>query len=253
MEGTLRGGCAVGIDPLSKKFADYLTAEMFANVVNRYPGLHLTLFMTSCHSGHWIEYPHFNLTKPPAILAGAYPTQMTMAWCMSHSQRHCGGYWTSAALDELLKESTTGPPAEQALPRSLDGIADQATSREYIQMMLRMVSSVRKLFDPERNLEDGCTPLFDEHDIEQRFYSRAGFPLTVYRSRYGQLRVVPASDRKPQEDMMAPPPGYNWMNGVNNKTSGSPTGKSGTRRSVQSSWRKMRRVIIYKLARLRLP
>jgi len=200
LESDLQGGVNLCLG--EEDFEIFLTADEFAAVVNNYPKLVLTLFMTSCYSGHWVEYPRFQLDNPPALMAGSGPEEETFSYALSHSQRHCGGFWTAAALKELMKGGANQP----ILPSELDEpTASSPEQREYVQLQHGMISAMRNMYDITRYSTRGSTPVFDQNEVNERFDIRTGFPIANYMANYSKLKVVPASDPHPSEDKSARP------------------------------------------------
>lgn len=75
-----------------------LSPKMVAEVHAKYPDVHVTLFMTSCYSGHWVETLEFQGNNKPTVLAAAEPDQGALGLAWSGSQRHAGALFPTLAI-----------------------------------------------------------------------------------------------------------------------------------------------------------
>ncbi|KAI4145497.1 MAG: hypothetical protein L6R39_003789 [Caloplaca ligustica] len=186
------GGLAIGIDPASQNPKDFLNPVMFIDVYMKTPKVHMAIFMSSCHSGHWVVTPRFNVRRP-AIMAGARANEETFAVAASSSQRHAGGVYTSAFLAELLKE----PPE---FPKG----SDPVKVRTYEDMSRDVVAEANRLCIPARREKSGTLygslPIFTTEGNDDWFYQRSNMQLHPYKLNFNQLRTIPASDPSPYMD-----------------------------------------------------
>jgi hypothetical protein len=156
-----------------------------------YPNVKVAFYMTSCYSGHWVQTTEFQGSQlSPVILAATEEEQESFGFVWSHSQRHAGGLFSSAAIAELLKEPSSLPP---------DAEAD--TSRTYREMTAALVSEMHRLCLPA-NIKDGygLSPLFSDIQSQEKFWWRTGYSLYGYKANYDKLRTLPASDPHPKAD-----------------------------------------------------
>ncbi|KAK3062955.1 hypothetical protein LTS18_003036, partial [Coniosporium uncinatum] len=205
-DGSIPGGVQLGISSKSVDMSELLSPQMLSDVTRKFPDLQITLFMTSCFSGHWVVHPSFGLEKPPAIMVGAHEDEETFSWPMSQSQRHYGGIWTSAALQELMRNPTPDSDSLQTLPTVID--APPADQRTYLGLQYRAIRTIRYFDDIERSgASHGSTPIFDQNNLFDSMYERTGFDMTDFKSNYDALPTVPARDPDPRRDRKACPPG----------------------------------------------
>ncbi|KAL8981289.1 MAG: hypothetical protein Q9177_005621 [Variospora cf. flavescens] len=186
------GGLVIGIDPDNKRSDDFLNPSMLIDIYAKFPKLRLSMFMASCHSGHWVITPRF-MVRRPTIMAGAHPNEETFAWAAGVSQRHAGGVYTSAFLAELLKE----PPQ---LPQG----TDPAKVRTYEDMSRDIFAEANRLCIPPRRLNMGLVfgslPLFTTDGKDDWFYQRSNLRLHPYKLNFDRLPTLPASDPHPYFD-----------------------------------------------------
>lgn len=194
-KGVDLGGLALGFTPdLKVSPKDYLTPSLFQESLLKTPTVKLSLFTTSCYSGHWVVTPRFRLVKPTAIMAGARPFEESHAWAESASQRHAGGVYTSAFLAELLKEP---PEALQELEKV--GAPDEI--RVYQEFRKDVLKEANRLCIPSKvTMELGSLPLFTTEGEQDPAFRRTGFALHRYRQNFDKLKRVPASDTNPYRD-----------------------------------------------------
>ena len=187
------GGLCLGTWAGSRQDDDWYRPNQLAALLARYPTVSTSLFMTSCYSGHWVTIPHVNPMRT-TVMAGAEHLQETHAWAASASQRHAGGVYTSAFLQELQKE-----------PSSLGSYASEEELRDYRRYTHDVVVLMEKLCVPERIPDFGSRPSFSQEGLDEKFHKRTGFELSRYKYNYDQLRRLPPSDPKPDSDYKQPP------------------------------------------------
>lgn len=195
-KGVDLGGLALGFTPeptVSPK--DFFTPSLFEKSLLKTPTVNISLFTTSCYSGHWVVTPRFKLIKPNAVMAGARPFEESHAWAESASQRHAGGVYSSAFLAELLKE-----PSESV--EELEKVGDPDELRLYKQFRKDLLSEANRLCIPSKvNMELGSLPLFTTEGEQDPAFKRTGFALHHYKHNFDKLRRVPASDTNPYRDL----------------------------------------------------
>ncbi|KAI4241541.1 MAG: hypothetical protein L6R40_004521 [Gallowayella cf. fulva] len=189
------GGLVIGFNPKSGlRPDDYLTSQLFKISLMKTPSAKVSLFMTSCHSGHWVVTPRFRLIQPNAVMAAARPFEESWAWAQSASQRHAGGVYTSSFLNELFKDSIG--PVEDLVAK-----VDPEDARAYDQFRRDVVTEANRLCLP-KNIEIGVgsLPLFTTEGGIEPAFQRTGFGLHYFKSNFDQLRRIPASDVSPYFD-----------------------------------------------------
>lgn len=164
-----------------------LTPTDVAHVHGEYSDVPLTLYMTSCYSGHWVESKEFK-AKNRAVLAAGEHDQESFAFVWPHSQRHAGGLFTEASLQDLLQE-----PIE--MPKD----TDKDLSRTYKAVTTAIISDMHKLCLPENISDYGSMPVFSDKASEEKLW-RTGFRLHNYRLNYDRLKKIPVSDPHPKRD-----------------------------------------------------
>ncbi|KAI4182248.1 MAG: hypothetical protein L6R41_006093 [Letrouitia leprolyta] len=183
------GGLVIGIDPDTPDTNDFLSPRLFATTYLKTPKVRMSLFMSSCFSGHWVVTPRLNIRRP-TIMAGARPNEETFAWALSASQRHAGGVYTSAFLHELLQE-----------PIMIPATADAHSVRKYADLTRDIVAEANRLCIPARmETAGGSLPIFTTEGGSDRFYERTHLQLYKYRENFEQLPRIPASDPHPYSD-----------------------------------------------------
>ncbi|KAI4271182.1 MAG: hypothetical protein LQ337_006196 [Flavoplaca oasis] len=195
-KGVDLGGLALGFTPDPRDSPEnYFTPSLFQQSLLKTPTVKLSLFTTSCYSGHWVVTPCFKLIKPTAIMAGARPFEESHAWSESASQRHAGGVYSSAFLAELLKE-----PSESVKELEKAGAPDEI--RVYQEFRKDVLSEANRLCIPSKvRMELGSLPLFTTEGEQDPAFKRTGFGLYRYQQNFDKLRRVPASDTNPYRDL----------------------------------------------------
>ncbi|KAI4170253.1 MAG: hypothetical protein LQ343_005136 [Gyalolechia ehrenbergii] len=183
------GGLVIGIDPDPQDANDFLTPRLFAETYMKTPKIRMSLFMSSCFSGHWVVTPRFHIRRP-TIMAGARPKEETFAWGFGASQRHAGGVYTSAFVKELLQE-----------PSGIPAGADANVIRSFADLTRDIMAEANRLCIPARlETAGGSLPLFTSEGGSDRFYERTHLQLHTYRHNYEQLPRIAASDPHPFMD-----------------------------------------------------
>lgn len=96
------GGLYIGTELDSTE--GVLPPRLIAEVHAMYPDVKVTLFMTSCYSGHWVETVEFRGNNKPTVLAAAEPDQESSGFVWSTLQRHAGVLFSASTITELLQE-----------------------------------------------------------------------------------------------------------------------------------------------------
>lgn len=189
------GGLIIGMGPsdtAAAQSSDYLTATDITNIHSRYPKVRLTLYMTSCYSGHWVTTPYLKANEHVTVLAAARPELRSFSWKASNSIRHSGGIFTGAFADEIKLEPTDAAHAYQA--------------REYDEFVQDVASALNGLLNPgdvEKGL--GSLPTFSPAAANERFWERTGYPLSHYRQNYDSLTRIPPSKNELESVQTAGP------------------------------------------------
>ncbi|KAI9924679.1 hypothetical protein AWENTII_009775 [Aspergillus wentii] len=192
------GGLYIGCSETSDTTEESLLHPKAMEVIlERYPKVRTTLFMTSCYSGNWVETTEFQVNRP-TVLAATQADEESFAFVWSHSQRHAGGLFSSATITELL-----GEPAE--LPKD----SDDDASRDYREMTKEILSQMYRLCLPTNIPDYGSSPTFSDPENQEKFWKRTGYELHHYKSNYDQLRKVPPSDPHPKRNRKKFEGGFN--------------------------------------------
>lgn len=130
---------------------------MVSALLAKYPSVHLTMFTTSCYSGHRVETATVQ-DQQLTVLAAAKPEQGSFGFEWSLSQRHCGGLFSSATLSELLKEPSELPPD-----------ADVDTSRQYRQVTTAILAEMLRLCLPVNVGAYGSVPMCTDPEDTEKF------------------------------------------------------------------------------------
>ena len=81
-----QGGLLLGIgDPEEFDPENTLSPANVAGIRTKYPDVQMTMYLTSCFSGHWIETAAFKGSSP-TVLAAAQKDQESFGFVWSHSQ-----------------------------------------------------------------------------------------------------------------------------------------------------------------------
>lgn len=182
------GGLGLGVQD-DYKDGELLTASHMAPIFSGYPQVETTIFMNSCFSGHWVETTKFQGCQlKPVVLAAAEKEEESFGFAWSHSQRHAGGLFSSAAIAELMNEPPFLSPNED-------------TSREYHEMTTALVAEMHRLCLPV-NIQAGygSSPVFTDNESQEKFWQRTGYDLHRYLENYNRLLTIPASDPHPKRN-----------------------------------------------------
>lgn len=148
----------------------------------------MSIFMTSCFSGHWVETTDFQgKNLKPVILTGAEKDGRLFfffGYAWSHAQRHAGGLFSSTAVSELVK-----------VPFHLP---DKNTFHGYHELTTALVAEMRRLCLPI-NIQDkhGSSPVFSDAKSQEKLWKRTGYHLHQYQENYDNLPTAPASAPHP--------------------------------------------------------
>ena len=185
-----RGGLVLGGDPTCAEHAsDTLDRDKVASVLAKHPTVKMSMFMTSCFSGHWVETTAFR-GQQMTVLAAAKSDEESFGFAWSHSQRHGGGVFSAATLSELLNEPIEMPPD-----------ANTDTSREYMELTTAILAEMLRLCLPVNIPAYGSTPVFtDAEGKTEKFWKRTGYELHNYMRNYQKLRKIAASDPHPKRN-----------------------------------------------------
>ncbi|KAL8723310.1 MAG: hypothetical protein Q9225_000362 [Loekoesia sp. 1 TL-2023] len=192
IEAAELGGLVIGLEPAPRNYSEYLSPNVFINIYMKTPKVHVSLFMASCHSGHWVVTPRFGVRRP-TIMAGAHANEETFAWVPGTSQQHAGGVYTSAFLAELLKE-----------PPEFPEDSDPAKVRAYGNLSRDILAEANRLCIPARREQlgtlFGSLPLFTTEGEDDWFYQRSSMQLHPYKENFDRLPTIPAPDPSPYRD-----------------------------------------------------
>lgn len=178
------GGLCIGID-VTSTFEDdrLLKPSHMASIFLKYPNVKITIYMTSCYSGHWVETMEFQgRDLKQVILAAAEKEEDSFGYAWSHSQRHAGGLFSSTTVSETAKIL----------------LLDENASREYRELTATLVAEMHRLCLPV-NIRDGygSSPVITDPKSQEKFWRRTGYRLHHYKENYNKL---PTSDPRPKVD-----------------------------------------------------
>ncbi|KAI9928591.1 hypothetical protein MW887_001805 [Aspergillus wentii] len=183
------GGLGIGMDSSEGRRDPngFITPKHIKSILLPFPHTKVTIYMTSCYSGHWVETTEFQaIDLHPAVLAAAEKEQESFGLVWSNSQRHAAGLFSSATIGEIVKEPATLPPD-----------TDADTSREYREVTTALVAEMHRLCPPINITSGwGSSPVFTDNESHAKFWKRPGYSLDVYKRNYDRLRTIPASDRR---------------------------------------------------------
>ncbi|KKK19894.1 hypothetical protein AOCH_000198 [Aspergillus ochraceoroseus] len=188
------GGLLVGISPLDSGEDignAVIRPEHITSILAKYPNVKLTIYMTSCYSGHWIETVEFQGAQlKPVVLAAAKRNEESFGFVWSHSQRHAGGLCSATTITELYQE-----------PATLPEDASQDTAREYRKLTTQMTAEINRLCLPA-NITTfyGSSPVFSDRESQEKFWRRTGYNLYDYQTNFDRLQTIPPSDPHPKRD-----------------------------------------------------
>ena len=184
------GGLYLGIDEMSDYEEDWLLKPShMVSVFSNFPEVRITIYMTSCFSGHWVETTEFQgRNLEPAILAAANKQQESFGFAWSQSQRHAGGLFSSATLSELIKEPEVF-------------LSGNDISREYRELTTALIAEMNRLCLPVNiNARYGSSPVFTDTGSQEKFWRRTGYGLHRYKENYDKLPTAPPSDPHPKRN-----------------------------------------------------
>lgn len=181
------GGLFIGTE--SDSTDGLLSPKMLEEAHAKYPGVQVTLFMTSCYSGHWVETVEFQGNNKSTVLVTAEPEQEAFGTAWSNSQRHAGCLFSTSTITKLLQERPELPPD-----------TDEDTTIEYEKLTNAILSQMYPLFLPGDISDYGSTPVFSSPNNQEKFWETTGYALHNYRSNYNQLKKIPACDPHPKQD-----------------------------------------------------
>lgn len=106
------GGLFIGVDPYSfgLDMDKLLKPSDVSKILSRYPQVKVTIYMTSCFSGHWVETTEFQGNNKPTVLAAAQPDQESFAFVWSLFQRHAGGLFFSGDPHRIAQGTVCAAP-----------------------------------------------------------------------------------------------------------------------------------------------
>lgn len=177
-----RGGLYIG------HTSDLLCPSHVAEIMSKYPEVRITMYMTSCFSGHWVETTELQNNKS-TVLAAAGPEEDSFGFVWSHSQRHAGGLFSSATVSELMKD-----------PEQLPEGTDPDLSREYSRMTADITAEMYRLCLPGNIPAYGSSPVFTDPMSSDKFWRRTGYALHHYKTNYDALQRIPASNPHPKQN-----------------------------------------------------
>ncbi|KAF5857449.1 hypothetical protein ETB97_005763 [Aspergillus alliaceus] len=188
------GGLLVGISPFDsgENIGNaVICPEHITSILAKHPNVKLTIYMTSCYSGHWVETVEFQGAQlRPVVMAAAKRNEESFGFVWSHSQRHAGGLFSAATVTELCEEPTT-------LPED----ASQDTSREYRKLTTQISAEMNRLCLPANiTAFYGSSPVFSDRESQEKFWRRTGYSLHDYQTNFDKLHTIPPSDPHPKRD-----------------------------------------------------
>ncbi|KAI9842193.1 MAG: hypothetical protein M1837_007406 [Sclerophora amabilis] len=167
-----------------------LTPEEVRPVVASAPDLDITLYLTSCYSGGWVESPWLRNNDGKSLIttmAAAKKATMSESLMASISGRIGGSIFTAAVIQTLLRE---------------EGL-DRPGNKEYShKSYLDLTDDIRNTLFDEIDVRFPKPPVFgaQNENWNDPFYSRTGIPPILYQHRFNELRSIPPSDLNPMQD-----------------------------------------------------
>lgn len=166
----------IEIGRLSNGDKPLLSMEVIMEVLRTFPGLRMSVLLTSCYSGGWTT--HLNMTAMTA--AGA--ENVSESWPESHSLgRATGSIFASAIVERLKKEEVAPDPDKD----------NSITYRQFCDEVKATLMLLDK-FGADHNISFSA----QEDDWESEFHSRTGIPRAVFGKRLDLLRTIPSTDRE---------------------------------------------------------
>ena len=188
------GGLLVGITHLAHPESRVSIVDI-ASILAEYPHVPVTLFLTSCYSGHWVLLTEELRGSPPTVTAAPLVEQDSFGFAWSSSLRHAGGVFSRASLHELLKE-----PHYEEIRTGLPDDALPHTARTYESITRAVLSEAHRLCLPDNTPLFGSTPIFTAAGAQDKFWKRTGYSRQDYKSNYDNLAKIPPSDPHPKFD-----------------------------------------------------
>lgn len=178
------GGLLIGVT--------YVNIADVAAILAEYPRVPVTIFMTSCYSGHWVVSQEFH-GSTPAVMAAGRERDETFGFAWSSFLRHASGIFSSAFLHELVKE-----PHFEDIRSGLPKDVHPKTARTYQSMTRAILAEAHRLCLPENVPYFGSTPIFTITGAHDKFWKRTGYSLLDYKANYNRLTKLPPSDPHPK-------------------------------------------------------
>ena len=175
-----RGGLAVGVEIEQNDMSNLLNSDQVASVLREFPGVDVSLYVTSCYSGHWITTPIFKIHED-----GQWSSPdifwLPDAQNWSPARRHAQAIMSKAALRKWL----------QMEPVLRDN-ASMDTVHLFHKTTSSIVADMYRLCLPGEVADYGSSPLFteDDGDLTNSWRSETSYGLGRFEKNYNRLRKV---------------------------------------------------------------
>ncbi|KAK2808266.1 hypothetical protein FQN50_004821 [Emmonsiellopsis sp. PD_5] len=184
------GGLRIGTP--SPGVASYVKISDVAPIVAEYPQVPVTIFMTSCYSGHWVVSREFQISTT-TMAAAQEEEDESFGFSWPSSLRHASGLFSNAFLHELVKE-----PQYEDIRLGLPDDAPPKVARSYESMTRAVLADAHRVCIPDNMPSYGSTPLFTADGGHEKFWRRSRYSLHNYKANYDQLMKIPPSDPHPK-------------------------------------------------------
>ena len=174
-----KGGMALGVEIEQGNMSNLLSSDQVSLVLQEFPGVDVSLYMTSCYSGHWITTPIFKFNED-----GQWSSPdlfwLPNAKNWSPARRHAQAITSKAALRKSF----------QMEPVLSDNV-DMDTVRDFHKTSSSIVANMYRLCLPGKVEDHGSTPRFTEKDdMVKSWRSEASYKPVCFERNYNSLRKV---------------------------------------------------------------
>ncbi|KAK2741081.1 hypothetical protein FQN55_008485 [Onygenales sp. PD_40] len=193
------GGLRIGTPPPG--VASYVKISDVAPILAEYPRVPVTVFTTSCYSGHWVVVSQeFQGLATGNIAVAPEEEEESLGFSWPSSLRHAGGLFSNAFLHELVKE-----PQYEDIRLGLPADAPPKVAHSYESTTRAVLADAHRVCISDNMPSYGSTPLFAADRGHEKFWRRTGYSLHNYQANYDQLMKIPPSD---------PHPKYGWRTSI---------------------------------------
>lgn len=173
-----RGGLAVGIEIGRNPLSNLLSSDQIVSVLADFPGVELSIYMTSCYSGHWISTPTFRIDEDGQWSSDVFWLQDAKNW--SPARRHAQAITSKATLRSFFQQ-------EPVLPDN----ANTDAVHSFHQTNASIVAGMYRLCLPGEVADYGSAPLFsDSNNLTSSWRSNVSYEFGAFEENYNSLRKV---------------------------------------------------------------